>query len=743
MNELDEVIQEFLVESYENLDQMDQDLVALEETPDALEIVASIFRTVHTIKGTCGFLGYDKLEKLTHVGENLLSHLRDGAIQLSSPIADALLATGDAVRTMLENIEANGDEGEEEYADLISTLSRLKDEGSRQAPSEAQAAEAPPESAAAPTNSMDEALDAAVAAVHAAQPVPSSSTSGRRSSAADGSIRVDVNLLDKLMNLVGELVLARNQILQFSAAQGDAALSSTTQRLNVLTTELQENVMKTRMQPIGGIWNKLPRVVRDLSHSVGKQVRLNMEGKDTELDRTLIEAIKDPLTHLVRNAVDHGIEDVAGRRAVDKPEEGILSLRAFHEGGMVNVEIADDGAGIHPEKLRAKAIEKALYEEGQLAQMSDRELISLIFHPGFSTAAEVTNVSGRGVGMDVVRTNIERIGGTVEIQSRLGEGTTIRVKIPLTLAIIPAQTVTTAGHRFAIPQVNLIELLRLEGEQARRGIELIHGTPVFRLRGSLLPLVFLDDQLGLSQPGDADDFDDESYSLNIIVLQADNRHFGLVVDSINDTEEIVVKPLGQEIKGLATYAGATIMGDGSVALILDVMGIAQRAQVIKDLGEQATNAAEDSDAGDTERSSLLLVGIGADGRYAMPLSLVSRLEEFPRETVESAGGQEVVQYRNQLLPLLPVARALGVSSADRDAKQPIQAVVHTANGRSVGLVVDEILDILHERVTVSRDASRSGLAGSIVVKDKVTDLVDVEAVIQNLDPGFFQQEALA
>ena len=405
-------------------------------------------------------------------------------------------------------------------------------------------------------------------------PVAAEPTEPRAPAVSDSAIRVDVRLLDKLMTLVGELVLARNQIMQYSTSQEDASFLGTVQRFNLLTTELQVNVMKTRMQPIGNIWNKFPRVVRDLAVACGKQARIELEGQETELDKTIIEAIRDPLTHLLRNAIDHGMEPPDERLTRGKPAEGRLLLHAFHQGGKVIIEITDDGKGIDPQRVREKAIHAKLITPEQAARLSERELVNLVFLPGFSTADRVTHFSGRGVGMDVVRTNVEKIGGTVDIESRLGRGTTIKMKIPLTLAIIPALTITVGGDRYAIPQVSLLELVRLEGEQAQRGIEQIHGAPVYRLRGNLLPLVYLNRQLQVESVRPDDDI------INIVVLQADDRQFGLVVDAIHDTEEIVVKPLQKQLKGISAFSGATIMGDGKVALILDVLGLAQKAHVI-------------------------------------------------------------------------------------------------------------------------------------------------------------------
>src|SRR5271165_2983521 len=475
--------------------------------------------------------------------------------------------------------------------------------------------------------------------------------------AAPETIRVGVNVLDKLMTLVGELVLARNQLLQISNTVEDASLQAVSQRMNLIATELQEQVMKTRMQPIDNIWGQFPRTVRDVALGCGKEVGIEMEGKETELDKTIIEAIKDPLTHLVRNSVDHGIELPEARIEAGKDRSGRLILRAFHEGGQVNIEITDDGAGLNAERIRQKAIERGAITAEQAPRMSEREIFNLIFLPGFSTATKVTNVSGRGVGMDVVKTNIEKIGGTVDLQSTFGRGTTVRVKIPLTLAIIPALIVTCSGDRYAIPQVSLLELVRLGAEEVGKGIELVHGAPVYRLRGRLLPLVYLNRELKLS--ADTRPTAQEDGAVNIVVLQADERQFGLVVDQINDTEEIVVKPLRKQLKTVKIFAGSSIMGDGKVALILDVLGLAQRASVVGESRERPAADKKAESAGSTgeKQTFLLFAGLG-DSRMAIPLSILARLEEFPVSQVEMSGTQWVTQYGGQILPLVRLAVVL-------------------------------------------------------------------------------------
>jgi len=753
-----EIVQEFLVESYENLDNLERELVTLETQPDDMKALGSIFRMIHTIKGTCGFLGFGKLEKVAHVGENLLSRLRDGELKLTPDMTTALLKTADAIRQMLGSIEAIGNEGDRSDGELIDTLTRMQqlanevpkpDKQTSIAVSKSVDASLLPDVEANPVATEVPAASASVTADQApGSPTaePSAGAASGKSQASESTIRVDVGLLDKLMNLVGELVLARNQILQFTNGMGNNGLLATGQRLNLITTELQEGVMKTRMQPIGNVWTKFPRTVRDVATQCGKQVRIDMEGRETELDKTIIEAIKDPLMHMVRNAVDHGVEKPEARRAAGKSVEGRLLLRAYHEGGQVNIEITDDGAGIDCARLRAKAAKRGLITAEQAERMSDRESVNLIFHPGLSTAEQVSNVSGRGVGMDVVRTNIEKIGGTVDVTSVRGSGTTVRMKIPLTLAIIPALIVTSARDRYAIPQVSLLELVRLKAGEASSKIEEVHGSHVYRLRGRLLPLVYLDRELKRNtEKNGAGGY----RAVNIVVLQADDRQFGLVVDEINDTEEIVVKPLGKQIKGVSTFAGATIMGDGKVALILDVLGLAQRAHVVGEVRERSTvEDAERKKETEQARQTLLLIQEAHGERMAIPLSLIARLEEFNRGAVERAGGQEVVQYRGHILPLMRVAEYLGKhrngsglrrhstpKTANGDMTSPqepekLQVVVFRQGQRNVGLVVHRILDIVEEKVVLEHPSHDEGIRGSAVVQNKVTDLLDVEDLLQ-------------
>lgn len=827
MSEQDEIVNEFLIESLENLDRLDQELVSLENDPENKNILNSIFRTAHTIKGTCGFLEFHKLETLAHKGENLLDSLRSGRLQLTQEITSALLALFDAVRRMLQCIEQTRTEGDNDYAELKALMARLNEPAltaDKPAVPPASATSVPvsplpvvgEESApvfAAASNSTvcgpggeqisvgggdeditnwdliaeilgpeafqkegyDNRTAKAESEVAASSPQPefqketqtmqetsivSTITAGIESAAttattaaetvqaitqdetkggglADSSLRVDVSLLDQLMNLVGELVLARNQILQFTKTQNqtDSTFVSTTQRLNLITSELQEGVMKTRMQPIANVWNKFPRVVRDIARACGKEVRIDMEGKETDLDKTIIEAIKDPLTHIVRNSVDHGIEKPEVRLKAGKPAEGRLLLRAFHEGGHVIIEISDDGAGINTARVKAKAIEKGLLRPEQAARMSDAEINRLVFAAGFSTADQVSNISGRGVGMDVVRSNIEKIGGAVDLTSVFGQGTTLKIKIPLTLAIVPALIVTANRQRFAIPQVSLLELLRVEGEHIQREIEDVDGVEFYRLRGNLLPLVYLDRMLNLTSTGSSAG----RQAVNIVVVKADNRQFGLVVDQVHDTEEIVVKPLGKQLKDIQVFAGTTIMGDGRVALILDVPGVAKQASIgtehttdhdLKDEDDASSDPVEAQN-----KQTLLLVRIGDGYRAAIPLALVNRLEEFKSTSIEEASGRKIVQYRGGLLPLVDLP---GYFGSTHDSQPELRhVVVYRDNNRSVGLVVDQILDIVEDHVNLQHCEGKDGVLGTAIIQKKVTDLLDIPSILHQADPSFY------
>ena len=812
MEDLGDIIQEFLVESHENLDQLDRDLVSLEQQPQSRDLVARVFRTIHTIKGTSGFLAFTSLEAVTHAGESLLARLRDGTQPVTADTISTLLAMVDAVRSLLAAIEQTNVEGDFAIDGVVAMVNRQMEIGAGTHIVEAPPA-APVPAVVAPASGAD---TSAAAPAEPATPTPAKRATRKRApkasvatqvaapvnvetetvtlpgydarrpvgellveqgatepsdvagalkrqiegderqlgtilleegktspaavtealqtqskrSVADSAIRVDVDLLDSLMNLVGELVLVRNQLMRRATESHDAALTRTTQRLNLITSELQEGIMKTRMQPIDQIWSKLPRVVRDLSQVCGKQVNLAMEGKETELDRSLLEAVKDPLTHLVRNAIDHGVETPEERIASGKDPQGTLTLRAYHEGGHVTVEVADDGAGIDVERVARTAVERGLIRQDQIGQMGPREIMMLVFQPGFSTAKKVTNVSGRGVGMDVVKTNIERIGGAVDVDSEIGHGTTWRLSIPLTLAIIQALTIECAGDRYVIPQVAVHELVYIDGKATR--IEYASGAPVYRLRGKLLPLVRLDQVLDLS--GNAKD-----EGVYMIVLQADGRRFGMIVDRVLNTEEVVVKALNARFKDVGLYAGATILGDGKVALILDVASLARRSQLATVTADRTrTVAAEESTGAVTNGQRLLVTGVG-DRRVAIPLDTVTRLEEFQRTRIEQAGSRQVVQYRDAILPLVRLGDLLGAMTDE--SGDTVSVVVYSERGRSVALVVDKIIDIVEEASAVRRDLHDDGFAGTAVIQQRVTELLDVRRAILAADPNFYAESS--
>jgi two-component system chemotaxis sensor kinase CheA len=632
----DDATHEFLVESYEHLDRVERELLGQAPSIDA------IFRSLHTIKGTAGFFGYERLGDVAHAAETVLDKLRDGELAFSSPIASVLLDAVDALRLMLAAVEQRGCDDAGDHGALLGALAGLQQQRSQSAP--------------------------VVAAAPVAAP------------ASDTTIRVDVELLDELMDLAGELVLARNQLLQRAGSRGDA-LAQTAQRIDRITSGLHDGVMRTRMQPIGGTWSKLPRIVRDLAGELGKQVRLELDGSDTGLDRSIIEAIRDPLTHVVRNAIDHGIEKPDVRVRAGKPAEGVLRLRASHEGGHVMLEVSDDGAGIDPARVRAKALERGVVGVERAAQMTDAEVIELVFEPGFSTADTITAISGRGVGMDVVKHNIQAIGGVVAIDSRCGAGTTMRIKLPLTLAIVPALIVDAAGDRYAIAQVGVRELVRLDGR-----LEHVGGAPLYRLRGELLPLVYLDETLG----GHA------RTGSTIVVLQTEGRAFGLVVDAVHDSEEIVVKPVGPRLRDVPTYAGATILGDGRIALILDVRGIAARAGIGTAKRDKQAASAPPS----TPRERWLVVEVDSNRRLAVAANRVTRIEPFDATAIELARGIEVVQYASKLLPLV----RLGGDAT------------HIVVCDDVGLVTGAIVDIFEA------EPSEQGVA---VIDGRVTDIFDV------------------
>ena len=762
---MDDLTREFLLESQEGLDRMERCLTELETRPGDAELLAEIFRSVHTIKGTTGFLGFSRLEQLSHAGESLLGLLRDGKLAANPEIISGLLALLDRLRGVLRSIEATGGEGEnaQDDATMIARLEFLQHGGAEAAAPISEpvgvAAEAGSAPAASPakkrrahTPQAGNARRARAVSPAAAESEPGiAEAAGPRESAfsslqqesgltrphppaadalpgrpmespkaeapaeatvpngtADSTLRVDVDLLNRMMNLVGELVLTRNQILQATSA--DAGFAMLGRRLDMVTADLRESVMRARMQPVSHVFSRFPRLVRDLGRSLGRRVRLELEGQETELDKSLLEAIRDPLTHAVRNAIDHGIEPPEKRTALGKPAEGVVRLRAYHEGSHVMVEVHDDGSGMDIERIREKAIERQLVPAARAEQMSDREILQLIFLPGFSTAAAVTNVSGRGVGMDVVRTNVEKIGGKVEIDSRPGEGTILRLRIPLTLAIIPALIVRSHRQNFAVPQSALTELVHLSAGESASRIEWLDGAALYRLRGHLLPLVFLDRLLQLPER-------DRELACDIAILNADGHRFGLVVDGLADPEEIVVKPLAAVLREIGYYAGATILGNGEMALILNPGAIAQNAGV----GLTAETDDGRAAARDSGRQDYLLVEAG--GRNAaLPLRTVVRIERIPRSRIEMAGSRPVLRFDGTLLPLDDAAACL-----EGDPESQTTVVVCRDGERQIGMTVSQVLDVA-PGAPLEEAGSRAVAAGVTLLREHVIGIASLAGI---------------
>jgi two-component system chemotaxis sensor kinase CheA len=702
---VDELTREFLIESQEGLDRMERCLTDLETRPHDAALIAEIFRGVHTIKGTTGFLGFGRLESLSHAGENLLGLLREGTLLANAEIVSALLELLDGLRSILQSIEESGDEGQGNDAAMIAHLQTLQNLP-----------------AATPEPQQPQA---------AVSPISEASASHPPSAAADSTLRVDVELLNRMMNLVGELVLTRNQILQATAV--DAGFAPLSRRLDMVTADLREAVMKARMQPVGHVFSKFPRLVRDLAQTLGKRIRLEMEGQETELDKSLLEAIKDPLTHVVRNACDHGIEAAETRLAAGKHAEGLVRLRALQDGSHVVVEVIDDGGGLRVEKIRARALDRKLITPQQAAQMSEREVLQLIFLPGFSTAEAVTSVSGRGVGMDVVRNNVEKIGGKVEIDSKAGRGTVMRLRIPLTLAIVPALIVSSRGKYFALPQGALTELVHLSADRAAAQIEWLGGAPLYRLRGRLLPLVFLSRMLGLHPSPHQDSTaptettPEESGSF-VAVMNADGRRYGLVIDGLADPEEIVVKPLSAILKTIGLFSGGTILGNGETALILDPGAIALRAGIsLSAEEEEEEQTSEDLRTARSSAIEYLLVETGSR-LAALPLTTVLRIERIPRSRIEHIGQTPVLRFEGALLPVDDSCESLTASHPEASGDEAQMTVVVCRDGhRHVGMAVSQVLDVADGR-QLEEAGTGAIAAGVTLLKERVTSVGNLSRI---------------
>jgi two-component system chemotaxis sensor kinase CheA len=753
---MDDLLTDFLTETNESLAEADLALVRLEQEPEDAATLSLIFRLVHTIKGTCGFLGLPRLEHVAHAAENVLGRVRDGVLPVTPDLITAILVSLDRIKLIVAGLASNGVEPAGSDTELIGDLEAIS------------LGQAPPTHVSEPVETVAVAPPSAAPPPPVEQPPPAltepvlADGTNAEQPLSGQTIRVGVDVIENLMTLVSELVLTRNQLLQQARSHENSGFTGPLQRLSHITSDLQEGVMKTRMQPIGNAWNKLPRIVRDLARELGKKIDLVMLGAETELDRQVLELIKDPLTHMVRNSGDHGLETTAERRAAGKVETGRITLNAFHEGGHIVIEIADDGRGLPIDRIKAKVISKGLATEVELAAMSDEAVQRFIFRAGFSTAAAVTAVSGRGVGMDVVKTNIERIGGTIELKSRPGDGTVFTIKIPLTLAIVSALIVQAGEERFAIPQISVVELVRAregggkgpsgDSETITSVVERISGTPVLRLRERLLPLVSLDELLRLREPAHqhtrtvqlAARSDAQDGMLTIIVAQVGASQLGLIVDRVFDTEEIVVKPVAPVLRHISMFSGNTILGDGSVIMILDPSGIARASGVAgASDGRSRSNSAAASVVTQVQpdKTAMLLFRVGADDIKAVPLGLVARLENIPQDRIECAAGLPVTQYRGRLMRLVPMSGHLDTERRHQSVLVFTDSHAGYGGDRRMGLLVDEIVDVVEENLHIELCDGRDGVLGTAIIAGRATDVIDTSFWLTQAQPDWFDTVA--
>ncbi|MBK8009524.1 MAG: hybrid sensor histidine kinase/response regulator [Rhizobiales bacterium] len=722
---MEDLLREFLTETNESLDVVDIELVRFEQEPNNADILGRIFRLVHTIKGTCGFIGLPRLEALAHAAEAVMGKFRDGA-PVTADAVSLVLVTIDRLKSILAELEATAAEPSGSDDDLIVQLEQMARDRDAPIPANKEitiGALAPQvlERALRPDEVSLDDLERAFRDTPGPEGKPADKReadrrAGERRHPDTGpggaqTLRVSVDTVERLMTMVSELVLTRNQLLEIVRRHSESEFKVPLQRLSNVTAELQEGVMKTRMQPIGNAWAKLPRIARDLGHELGKDIELEMHGAETELDRQVLDIIRDPLTHMVRNSADHGLETTEDRIKAGKPAKGTIRLSAYQASGQIVIEIADDGRGLNVAKIRKRAIEAGLIGEGE--HPTEAQLHKLIFAPGFSTAEKVTSVSGRGVGMDVVKTNIDQIGGTIDLKSTQGRGSTFLIKIPLTLAIVPALIVQSGGERYAIPQVAVVELVHRASNANL--VEEINGALILRLRDKLLPLLSLSQLLKLPKQPAAGS---EAF---VVVMQVGASLFGIVVDDVLHTEEIVVKPVAASLRGIKVLGGNTILGDGAVIMILDPNGIAESIGASRE--ERTIDFAPKQEASDTDTLkpvSMLIFRAGSGALKAVPLSLLTRLEEIDTSKIEFSSGRPMVQYRGGLMPLVP---ADANAKLAQDGTQPL--LVFTDGGRSVGLIVDEIVDIVEDRLEIKVTSDTPGVLGSAIIREQATEIIDV------------------
>jgi two-component system, chemotaxis family, sensor kinase CheA len=744
---MDELLGEFLTETNENLALLDGKLVKFEKNPNDFDLLAQIFRIVHTVKGTCGFLSLDRLEKVAHAAENVLGKLRDKKLTATPDIVTVILQALDKIKDIITILEETEKEPDGNDGQLVEKLNEIAENSNQigctktsseninasidmlfskntQSVISTPQTEIEPHQASKKIEENDESMQSAELI---------EKVSSKDSIISAQTIRVHVDLLENLMTLVSELVLTRNQLLQISKRQINSEFSAPLQHLSHITSELQEGVMKTRMQPIGNAWAKLPRMVRDLSIELEKSIDLQLIGSETELDRQVLELIKDPLTHMVRNAADHGIETNQERCNKGKKEVGKIILEAFHEGGYIIIKIQDDGKGLNSEKIKDKILEKNLATLAEIQDMTEQQMHQFIFKPGFSTSTNVTSISGRGVGMDVVRTNIEKIGGMIEFSSILDKGSIFTIKIPLTLAIVSALIVASGKEKFAIPQLNVLELVKTS-EKGDHKIETINDAPVLRLREQLLPLISLKQFLKLENEPTKITHEDF-----IVVTQVGTHNFGIIVDNIFDTEEIVVKPLSPLLKNLTVFSGNTILGDGTVILILDPNGLATASGVTITRKDSNLIEKDSKNSQDHHKIDFLVFKAGSKELKAIPLSLIVRLEEIDVSDIEYCSNERpVIQYRGKLMPLIKVDPQ---SHLKKTGAQPI--LVFSDNDQHVGLIVDDIIDIVKDKMSIEMKKTEDGIIGSAIINGKATDVIDMGFYLTKIyNDGFVSKDSI-
>jgi two-component system, chemotaxis family, sensor kinase CheA len=734
---MDELLRDFLTETTEHIEGAETQLVHFERNPSDASLIASIFRLVHTIKGTSSFLGLERLERVGHAAESVMGMLRDGVPPTQHSVT-LILAAIDRIKTIIEDIGKHGSEPPADDSEIINALEAYYAAGSEAAAAAAAAeasakaeasvavsapvaqavVEPEPVVAAAPALKVEHpAVEAPKAKSDAAAPAQKEQ---RGQGGGNGeSIRVSVDTIERMMQLVSELVLSRNQLLELARHREDDAIKTPLQHLSTLTSDLQDAVMRARMQPVGRLYANLPRLIRELSTSLGKNIDLITEGADTELDRQLIEVIRDPLTHLIRNCADHGIERPEERIAKGKPERGEIRVSAAHEAGQITIDISDDGKGLDTERIKQKILAQGLATEQELRAMSNEEIYRHIFEAGFSTAQVVSNVSGRGVGMDVVRSNIEAIGGSVSLSSVEGRGSRFSLRIPLTLAIAPALIIEVAGQRFALPQTSVVEAVSL-GKNYKDLIQNVQHALVLKLREEVIPAVELRNVVGLA-PGTDDDTNDKL----AVVMRVGTESFCIIVDGVADIQEIVVKPLSASLSHLKVFSGHTILGDGSVVLILDPAGIGSNLGIEKSSDKKREQV---RDQGALERRRLVMFRAGRGAPKVLPLSLVSRIEMVETSRIENSDGRMMVLLQGRLMPIVPISHEIDMSRS----AYPV-LVVATEN-RSIGLMADEIVDILEEKLEIQLTSSNSELIGSAEIRGEAVELIDVSHFIRMADP---------